>query len=133
MTKLCSVPASLQIIMSCYALNSQRKNDNSLLLLVEFLRRLPRVLMLLGENEGFMPKLLSNVRSPSVEQSSGLELLGAMYGRLAEVTRSCRQMPNLKQFTEMYRLNTVIRSIPPNKANSKSLNALLALISFPVS
>ena len=133
MTALCSAPISLQAVMTCYTLNAQRKNDNNLLLLVEFLQRLPRVLALLGENEGFMPKLLSYVQSPSVEQSSGLDLLCAMCGRTEEMTRSCKQMPNLKQFAETYRLASVIRSIPRNKANSKSLNALLVLLSCPVS
>ena len=68
-----------------------------------------------------------------MEQSSGLDLLCAMCGRAEEVTRSCKQMPNLKQFAETYRLVSVLRSIPRNKANSKSLNALLVLLSFSVS
>ena len=55
MTALCSAPISLQAVMTCYTLNAQRKNDNNLLLLVKFLQRLPRVLALLGENEGSRP------------------------------------------------------------------------------
>lgn len=67
--------------MSCYSLNAQRKNDNNLLLLITFLRRLPRVLVLLGENKNFIPLLLSNVRLSPVEQSSSLDLLYAMCSR----------------------------------------------------
>lgn len=133
MTSLCSSQASLQVIMSCYTLNAQRKNDNNLLLLITFLRRLPHVLILLGENRDFIPRLLSNVKLSSVEQSSSLDLLYAMYNRVKEVTCSCKELPNLKQFAESYRLASVIDSIPRNKANSKSLNALLALLAFSVS
>ena len=61
-----------------YALNSQRKNDNNVIRLVEFIQKIPRVLILLGQNSSFMERLLANIRSSAMNQDSVLVLLYAM-------------------------------------------------------